>query len=123
MNSKLNKLIEKHVPELKEKIRLFIEQETHKNYYLTKYKVLEIILGNKLICVDKNTAIHMYYGIDEEKYLTEVDFIIANILFTLQGNEEVNIFQEYEKRIKLGSDEPEYDYLIEMIDKFLEKNK
>lgn len=116
MNNKLNNLIEKYAPELK-------EQSFEGPFRLPKYLALQTILGDKLVRIGRNTAVHMYYGIHLEKYLTEVDFVIANIVFTLQDNEEVDVFQEYEKRLKQTPGEPEYDYLIEMIEEFLEKNK
>lgn len=96
------------------------EDKDNENYYYDKYKSLENILGDKVVKISDSKAINSYYGEENSKYLTPVDFVIARIIATLQTIEEGDVFKEYESKIVLGRDEPEYEYLAIKVKEFLE---
>ena len=61
----------------------------------------------------------MYYGAENEKYLKEVDYVIARLLFTLQNNRPENVFLTYDEKITSASDEKAFEYLVELVEETL----
>ena len=61
----------------------------------------------------------MYYGAENEKYLKEVDYVIARLLFTLQNDKPENVFLTYDGKITSASDEKAFEYLVELVEEKL----
>ena len=119
MKETLKRLIEKYGGN--KNLNLDTNRE-NENYYYNKYKILEELLGDKIVPISDSKAINDYYGEENAKFLTPVDFVIARIIATLQSVQKKNVFKEYESKIVLGRNEPEYIYMIEEVKDFLEKS-
>lgn len=96
----------------------FLNAESE-NYDLEKYFALEKLLGSRICSISNETAVLMYYGAENEKYLKEVDYVIARLLFTLQNNKPENVFLTYDGKITSASDEKAFEYLVELVEENL----
>lgn len=95
--------------------------ENSKNHLLN-YKVLQIALGDSIEILNEE-KIKEFYGKDNFIWLTEVDFVIANILVTCEKITGKDIRTKYENEIVLSKEEPEFEYLLQIVEEIMKGGK
>lgn len=95
--------------------------ENSKNHLLN-YKILQVALGENVEILDEE-KIKKFYGEDNFIWLTEVDFIIANIIVTCEKITGKDIRTKYENEIVLSKEEPEFEYLLEVVEEVMKGGK
>ena len=90
------------------------------NPHLLNYEILSVALDDLANLSKKE--VKEYYSIDDlqssEFKLNKVDFVIANIVTTLQQF-NCNVKEEYESALVLDRTQPEFKYLVNQVLKYL----
>ena len=115
LRSDLKRLISKFNNEQKEQVDKLLATEN--NSYIINYSILEIALQADL--VHEETPIKEFYNVDDLKLLNRIDIIIAKILITLSNKLDRDIRHEYETACRLDKTQPEFKYLVQVVDKYL----
>lgn len=114
---------------LEQKVKAYeVIRETHKSdvkdseNHLLNYKILQLALGNNIEILSEE-KIKEFYGEENFIWLTEVDFVIANILVTCEKITGKDIRTKYENKIVLSKEEPEFEYLLKVVEEIMEGEK
>ena len=93
---------------------------TEESSHMANYSVLALALGDDLVNLEVDD-VKEFYGTDDEAMLTEVDFVIANVLSTLTELLGRDMKYEYEMAFSLDKSQPELRHLIHNIHKYLDE--
>lgn len=93
---------------------------TEESSHMANYSVLALALGDDLVNLEVDD-VKEFYGADDESMLTEVDFVIANVLSTLTELLGRDMKYEYETAFSLDKSQPELRHLIHTIDNLLDE--
>lgn len=96
------------------------ETRVDKDNYLLNYKVLAIPLQEKMVNLSER-EIAEFYGMNESDIhlLSQIDFLIANLITTLSKLTNKDVKKGYEDSLILDKTQPEFDYLVSVVEDYL----
>lgn len=115
LRSDLKHLISKFNNEQKEQVDKLLATEN--NSYIINYSILAIALQADL--VHEEIPLKEFYNVDDLKLLNQTDIIVAKILVTLSNKLNRDIRHEYETALRLDKTQPEFKYLVQVVDEYL----
>lgn len=98
------------------RVELLPNSENH----LLNYKILSIPFQDNMTKLTDD-EIKEFYEVEDVNVLNEVDFVIANLITTLSKLTNKDVKSEYKNALVLDKTQPEFDYLVNEVEKYLSK--
>lgn len=101
-----------------------VEGLSNKDNYLLNYKILAIPFQDKMINLSEK-KITEFYSMNESDIhlLSQIDFLIANLITTLSRLTNKDVKKGYEDSFVLDKTQPEFDYLVSVVFNYLSSKK
>lgn len=101
-----------------------VEGLSNKDNYLLNYKILAIPFQDKMISLSER-EIAEFYSMNESDIhlLSQIDFLIANLIATLSTLSNKDVKKGYEDSFVLDKNQPEFDYLVSVVEDYLSSEK
>lgn len=101
-----------------------VEGLSDKDNYLLNYKILAIPFQDKMVNLSEK-EITEFYSLNESDIhlLGQIDFLIANLITTLSKLTNKDIKKGYEDSFVLDKNQPEFDYLVSVVEDYLSSEK
>lgn len=101
-----------------------VEGLSDKDNYLLNYKILAIPFQDKMISLSEK-EIAEFYSMNESDIhlLSQIDFLIANLITTLSRLTNKDVKKGYEDSFVLDKNQPEFDYLVSVVEDYLSSEK
>lgn len=101
-----------------------VEGLSNKDNYLLNYKILAIPFQDKMINLSEK-KITEFYSMNESDIhlLSQIDFLIANLITTLSRLTNKDVKKGYEDSFVLDKTQPEFDYLVSVVFNYLSSEK
>lgn len=98
------------------RVELLPNSENH----LLNYKILSIPFQDNMTKLTDD-EIKEFYEVEDVNVLNEVDFVIANLITTLSKLTNKDVKSEYKNALVLDKTQPEFDYIVNEVEKYLSK--
>lgn len=101
-----------------------VEGLSDKDNYLLNYKILAIPFQDKMISLSEK-EIAEFYSMNESDIhlLSQIDFLIANLIIALSKLTNKDVKKGYEDSFVLDKNQPEFDYLVSVVEDYLSSEK
>lgn len=118
LSREMNKLANELSEEKQVEILELMEYEYDR--FIINYSILEIALKEDLVNLNDDELVE-FHGVDSIERLLRVDRKMARVIRTLEKLTGDNVHQEFLNNFRLGMDEPELKYLIDVVMGVLKK--
>ena len=89
--------------------------------HLLNYRILAVAIEDNIVNLTEK-QVEEFYELENDEWLGEIDFVIANIITTLSKLVNKDIKTEYENALSLDKNQPEFEYLVNEVEKYLSSN-
>lgn len=127
MKQSLNKLVDNlYTGKQKLTVKEIVRENKKKNVedkHLLNYKILAVAIKDKIEDNAKESLSEFYQidNLEDMDFLTEVDYVIADIIITLSKLTNKDINAGFEDALVLDKTQPEFEYLVNEVEKYLSK--
>lgn len=116
MKQSLNNLVKEFYSN--EKINKVKDIVSRDKKHLMNYKILALAVEDDIVNLSK-AQIKEFYHVENVEFLSEVDYVIADLITALSKLMDRDIKRGYDNALMLDRSEPEFEYLLSAVRKHL----